>query len=161
MQDKPHTAADVTDGTSKSTRYFSCQEGCGSFVPLNMICQVSQKANAPKNSSTYPRGSCTPTGTHDRASLMKSPSIEPAIDFCIMQDREGASVLDKTPFLFELDEQVICLDKYGSNHYGVVRWTGRGCGDMRFSHPVVGIQTVSRIWESTSLGSLHVCSGSE
>jgi hypothetical protein len=114
-------------------------------VPLNLInpgIEHSQTSTPKKNdvfssSSTYPRSS-TPVGMRDRAF---SSSVKSPLNFCIKHE-EGASASKKTS-LFQIDQRVVCQDMHGFEHHGLVRWTGSRCGNKTFTHPVVGIQTVS------------------
>jgi hypothetical protein len=70
-----------------------------------------------------------------------SSSVKSPLTFCIKHE-EGASAAEKTS-LFQIDQRVVCQDMHGYEHHGVVRWTGDRCGNKTFTHPVVGIQTVS------------------
>lgn len=128
------------------------------FVPLHLISQNGTPSQAcrPKESKPYLFG----MPNRDRNELVSSsryPNGTDALrvehggaDSCVKSEEDCLrpqglthKPSENASSLFQMEQRVVFQDKHGAKHCGVIRWTSTGFSTMAFTHPVVGIQTVS------------------
>ena len=129
----------TTEGTFQGKRYFTCQDGCGLFLPLHLMHPTeevpSQNKIIPSECTESPRSDRKSRPTYAHAAT-KGNSSQPS-----HIDKESA--VDPAPPLFINGERVTFYNNKGVKHYGVVGWTGRETKTRKFPYVIVGITTVS------------------
>ena len=128
----------TTDGTFRGERYFSCQDGCGLFLPLHHMHPTEE---APSQSKITP-SECTESPRSDKKS---KPTYANAATKGNSSQRNQESAVDLPPPIFKIGERVAFYNSKGVKHYGVVGWTGRETKARKFPYVIIGIMTVSSI----------------
>ena len=114
----------TTDGSFQGKRYFTCQDGCGLFLPLHLLhpteeipsqSKITQRLKMPTYAHTATKGSIP------------------------------QSAVNPGPLIFKIGERVAFYSIKGVKHYGVIGWAGRETKARKFPYVIVGIITVSII----------------
>ena len=130
-----NSAVGTTDGSFQGKRYFTCQDGCGLFLPLHLVYPTEEAFQSQsKITSESLRSDKRLKPTYAHAATKGSSSQHSHIEEC--------AVYPPSP-LHKIGERVAFYNKKGVKHYGVVDWTGRETKTSKFPYVVIGIITVS------------------
>ena len=132
------SAVGTTDGSFQGKRYFTCQDGCGLFLPLHLV-HPTEEAFQSQSKITLPECTESPQSyrskpTYAHAATKGNSSQRSHIEEC---------AVDPPPPLHKIGERVAFFNTKGVKHYGVVGWTGRETKARKFPYVVIGIITVS------------------